>query len=113
MRTLAFGIGIAVAVGLILVHAATLVPRPPPSYGTPPPPQYQAIVTALGMAGLTVVDLAVGLSIGMALHRGLSRAETSEVARRGMFLFATGFLIAWLVMSMFAVLWLSNLIRYA
>ena len=112
MKILAFGIGITIIVGLILVHVALLIPRPSSPYPTAPPLSYQTAVMALGIAGMAIVDLAIGLSVAVALSQSVSRPEMSEAARRGMFLFATAFLVAWLVMGTFLVQFLASTIRY-
>lgn len=109
---LAVVVGIAIFVGLLLVHVALLIPRPASPYSTPPPQSYQLTVMALGMTGMAIVDLAIGLAVAVALYQSVSRPEMSEAARRGTFLFATAFLVAWLVMGTFLAQALASLIRY-
>ena len=112
VKLLGLVIGIAIFLGLLMYHAAVLVPRPTPPYSTPPPSSYQSMVLGLGLGSMALLDFAAGLSVSIAWIVAASRSELSDSPRRGIFAFATAFLVAWLVMSSFVVQVLAGLIRY-
>lgn len=112
VRWIGVVIGMTIFAGLLLYHVAVFVPRPPPTYGTAPPPEYQATILALGIASMALLDFASGLSVAIAWIVGTSKADIAEATRRGVFTFAIAFFVAWLVISTFAVQALASLIRF-
>jgi hypothetical protein len=81
--------------GLLALHAAFLIPSPT----SPPPSDYINLIRTLGWASFVAMDLAVSLTVMLAFVVGATRAEISEAARRGIFIFATIFLAIWLIIG--------------
>lgn len=113
-------LGILVFAGFLSFHALYLVPAPCTGtypYGTCPAstPQevaYSNAVHALAWAGVTILDLAVGLSVALAFIVG-TRTDVPESTRRSIFLFATVYLGVWTVLAILLVPSLLSFVRYA
>jgi hypothetical protein len=103
-----FGIlmGVLIFAGTFSFHAALLLPIPC-SQGAycPPPPtdpaviSYRNTVRSLAWVSAIAMDLAVAFAVAMAWIAGGSRGPLPEGTRRGIFVFATVFLVAWLLIS--------------
>ncbi len=86
--------------GMISYHAALLIPPPGSSPGTDPATiAYVDTIRILGWSFAVAMDLAVALSVGLAWIVGTSKMEVADGARRGMYIFATVFLVVWLIVS--------------
>lgn len=97
-------IGLLIFTGLLSFHAVFLIPVPtqfPPSTD-PSVIAYRDTVRTLGWVSVIAMDLAVALSVMIAWMLGAIKADLSDAARRGMFGFATAFLISWVIFSFFA-----------
>jgi len=97
-----FGIILAglIFVGLLSYHALFLIP--PPGSGTVTDPAtiaYLNTLRILGWSFAVAMDLAAALSVGFAWIIGISKVEVGEGTRRGMYIFATVFLVVWLIVS--------------
>lgn len=88
-------IGILLFVGLLSIHAAVLIPRP----GSTPTSDYTNLIRTLGWTSLVAMDLAVSLTVTLAWVVGVTRREVPEASRRGIFIFATVFLVIWLIVA--------------
>lgn len=98
-------LGVLIFTGLLSYHAVFLLPLPNPSfpYSTDPAViAYRDTVRTLGWISIIAMDLAVALSVMMAWILGGVKGDLSEGTRRGMFVFATAFLIGWLIFSFLA-----------
>lgn len=95
-------LGFAIAAGLLAFHAVWLVPSPSSPYGTPDPArqEYQFVIRSLGFMAAGFLDAAVGISVAFA-WRASADEGMPETARRGLFVFAGIFLVAWLIISSF------------
>jgi hypothetical protein len=88
-------IGILLFVGQLALQAAYLIPPPGPT----PPSDYANTIRALGWTSVIAMDLAVALTVMIAWVVGVTTAEVSDGARRGIFIFATVFLAIWLLVG--------------
>src|SRR5207245_7484076 len=83
-------------------HATLLIPVPCTGCTPTTDPAliaYRDTIRILAWVSVVTMDLAVSFSVAMAWIVGGSRGELSEGTRRGIFLFATVFLVVWLVFS--------------
>jgi len=97
-------LGIVIFAGLLSYHAIFFIPRP--TAGTYPPPStdpaviaYRDTVRVLGIASMSLLDLAVGFSVALAWIAGTTKGEGTESGRRGIFIFATVFTAVWIIFS--------------
>jgi hypothetical protein len=93
-------------VGLFAFHSVYLIP-PPSSSGFPPSTDpefvnYRNLIRTLGWISAAAMDLAVALAVAFAFLVGTSGAEVSDGTRRGLYIFATSFLVVWIVFSLTA-----------
>lgn len=97
-------IGVLLFTGLASFHAVFLIPSPCP--GCSPPDasivEYRNTIRILGWTSVVAMDLAVSMTVTLALIVGGSKGDIPETTRRALFAFATVFLTAWLIFS-----WLS------
>lgn len=97
-----FGIVLAglIFVGLLSYHAIFLIPPPGSSAGTDPATiAYINTLRILGWSFAVAMDLAVALSVGFAWIIGVSKMDVGDGTRRGVYIFATVFLVVWLFVS--------------
>jgi hypothetical protein len=97
-------LGVLIFTGLLTFHAVFLIPLPPP-FQSPTDPDviaYRDTVRTLGWVSIIAMDLAVALTVMTAWLVGGLKADLSEATRRGIFTFATVFLVVWLAFSFFA-----------
>lgn len=99
-------LGMLIFVGLIAFHSAYLT-APPPGFGSPPSTDpdvvnYRNLVRALGWVSAIAMDLAVALAVAFAFLVGTSGADVPEGTRRGLYIFATVFLVLWILFSLSA-----------
>jgi hypothetical protein len=95
-------IGVLIFAGTLSFHATLLIPVPCTSCSPTTDPAliaYRDTVRILAWVSVVTMDLAVSFSVAMAWIAGGSRGELSDGTRRGIFLFATVFLVVWLVFS--------------
>ena len=98
-------LGVLIFAGMLSFHAALLIPVPCPTCQPPTDPTliaYRDTIHTLGWVSVVTMDLAVSFSVAMAWIAGGSRGELSDGTRRGIFVFATVFLVVWLLFSWFA-----------
>ena len=112
--TIIFGtaVGILLFTGLVAYHAVFLIPLPtsfPPT--DPNYVAYQTTIRTLGWISIVAMDLAVSLSVVVAWIVGGLKGDVSDGMRRGVFIFASVFLAAWLILSFFAFSIFRILIR--
>ena len=94
-------IGLLIFAGTLSFHATLLIPVPCTGCTPTTDPAliaYRDTIRVLAWVSVVTMDLAVSFSVAMAWIAG-SRAELSDGTRRGIFLFATVFLVVWLVFS--------------
>lgn len=106
-------IGALVTAGFISYHAALLIV--PTCTGTfcPTPTAAQTLARNLAWIFVITMDLAVGLSICIAFIAGGASSQLPEGTKRGVFVFAAVFLVAWLIFgSIFGVSLLGVLTRF-
>lgn len=107
-------LGVLIFTGMVSFHAVFLIPIPtsfPPSTD-PAIIDYRNTVRTLGWVSIVAMDLAVALSVMIAWIMGSVKGDLSEATRRGMFVFATSFLIVWLIFSFFAYTIFRSLIPF-
>ena len=95
-------IGLLIFAGTLSFHATLLIPVPCTGCTPTTDPAliaYRDTIRVLAWVSVVTMDLAVSFSVAMAWIVGGSRGELSEGTRRGIFLFATVFLVVWLVFS--------------
>ena len=95
-------LGVLIFAGTLSFHATLLIPVPCTGCTPTTDPAliaYRDTIRALAWVSVVTMDLAVSFSVAMAWIAGGSRGELSEGTRRGIFLFATVFLVVWLVFS--------------
>ncbi len=106
-------IGALVTAGFISYHAAFLIV--PTCTGTfcPAPTAAQSLAYNLAWIFVITMDLALGLSICIAFVAGGASSQLPEGTKRGVFVFAAVFLVAWLILGIiFSVSFLSILVRF-
>ena len=100
-------LSILIFMGLIAFHSVYLIPAPSGS-GFPGPStdpdviNYRNLIRTLGWIAAIAMDLAVALAVGFAFLVGASAADVSDGTRRGLYIFATAFLVVWIVFSLSA-----------
>ncbi len=95
-------LGVLIFAGTLSFHATLLIPIPCTGCSPTTDPAliaYRDTIRALAWVSVVTMDMAVSFSVAMAWIAGGSRGELSEGTRRGIFLFATVFLVVWLVFS--------------
>ena len=88
--------------GTLSFHATLLIPVPCTGCTPTADPAliaYRDTIRILAWVSVVTMDLAVSFSVAMAWIVAGSRGELSDATRRGIFLFATVFLVVWLVFS--------------
>lgn len=106
-------LGVLIFTGLLTFHAVFLIPLP--SFQSPTDPDviaYRDTIRALGWVSIIAMDLAVALTIMAAWLVGSLKSELPEATRRGIFTFATVFLVVWLAFSFFAYTIFRSLIPF-
>lgn len=108
-------LGVLIFTGMLTFHAVFLLPLPSSPFQPPTNPDviaYRDTVRTLGWISIIAMDLAVALSVMIAWLVGGLKADIPEASRRGIFVFATVFLVIWLVFSSFAYAIFRSLIPF-
>jgi hypothetical protein len=93
-------IGVLIFAGTLSFHATLVIPVPCTGCSPTTDPAliaYRDTIRILAWVSVVTMDLAVSFSVAMAWIAGGSRGELSDGTRRGIFIFATVFLVVWLV----------------
>ena len=109
-------LGVLIFAGTLSFHAAILIPTPCSSCPPPTDPAiiaYRDTIRTLGWVSVVTMDLAVAFSVAMAWIAGGSRGEITDGTRRGIFIFATVFLVVWIVFSAASVTIFRSLVPFA
>jgi hypothetical protein len=95
-------LGVLIFAGTLSFHATLLIPVPCTGCSPTTDPAliaYRDTIRALAWVSVVTMVMAVSFSVAMAWIAGGSRGELSDATRRGIFVFATVFLVVWLVFS--------------
>ena len=115
MQVVGVALGIMIFAGFLSFQAVFLVPTPCTTFGcptqTPDQVAYSMTIHALAWIGLVLLDLTAGLSVMVAFLLN-ANSSVPEATRRSAFLFASIYLAAFTVFSVFTMSFLLSFVRY-
>ncbi len=110
--------GVLIFVGLFAYHAILLTPSPTAAPYYPPPSTdptvvaYRDLIRNLAWISTAAMDAAVAFSVTLAFVLGVTKSNVADTMRRGLFIFAAAFLIAWIFLSQILLSALSYRFAY-
>lgn len=115
MQVVGVALGVMIFAGFLSFQAVFLVPVPCTVYSCPTPTAdqvaYSTTVHVLAWIGLVLLDLTAGVSVMVAFLLN-AHANVPETTRRAAFLFASIYIAAYTVFSVFLTSFLLSYVRY-
>ncbi len=116
MMTIAgIGMGILIFTGFLSFQAIMLIQTPPSPFGGTPTESeiaYANVVRVLAWISMAVLDGAVALVVAFAFLASASRRNVPDSARKGLYIFATVFVVGWAFLSYLYMTVISSLLRF-